>query len=66
MKETSLDTDSRYSSYIILDEHLLGSQALEIGDQFYYLRANNDWSMQSLQLVRVDKTTGEEVVVNIF
>lgn len=65
LEEVSLHSDERYS-YSVDTKHILGSQVLTLKNDFLYLQANEDWSMNSLQLVIVNAETHDKRTISFF
>lgn len=63
-REFNNETDAY--SYHTDYRYLNAYQVVDLLDCFYYLRAQTDWSMKSLQLVHYDRTTGLKTIHNIF
>ena len=57
--------DAAYEPYLDL-QYLIGEYIADLGDAFLYVRAKQDWSMQSLQIVRCSYETADEKVWDVF
>lgn len=58
--------DEYSAKYPDFQTKLIGSLIVEHGDSFFYLRADNDWSVKSLELVRRSHMDGTEQIYRIF
>lgn len=57
--------DAAHDPYLDL-QYLIGEYIADLGDAFLYVRAKQDWSMQSLQIVRCSYGTADEKVWDVF
>jgi beta-lactamase regulating signal transducer with metallopeptidase domain len=58
--------DEYSEKYPDFQSKLIGALIVEHGDSFFYLRADSDWSVKSLELVRRSHTDNAEEVYRIF
>lgn len=47
-------------------EHLIGSTVVSGDEQYIYLRARTDWSMESLQIVIYDRNSKAKKIIDVF
>ncbi|OBR67813.1 hypothetical protein A7K91_08780 [Paenibacillus oryzae] len=69
-KGESLSDTGKYAEYSTkysdFQTKLIGDAIVEHGDSFFYLRADSDWSIKSLELVRRSHSDNTEDVYRIF
>ncbi|MHA7967522.1 M56 family metallopeptidase [Paenibacillus sp. CAU 1782] len=58
--------DAYSAKYPDFQTKLIGTLIVEHGDSFFFLRADSDWSMKSLELVRRSHTDNPDQIYRIF
>lgn len=65
VKNVDLYRDESYREFVN-PNYILGEQIIENENNYLYLRAELNWSMESLQIIIFDKETHTDQIINVF